>query len=109
MVLWGRKNYQDLLVNFRNATTKLKLCYCRGCCPEVFCKKDVLKSFVKFIGEHLCQGIFLKPITLLKKDTLAYAFSSEFCKIFKNNPFNRTPLVVVSNIAAILIKERALA
>ena len=34
--------------------------------------------------------------TLLKKETLAQVFFSEFCKIFKNTFFNRTPLVVVS-------------
>ena len=35
------------------------------------------------------------PGTLFKK-TLAQAFSCEFCKIFKNNFFYRTPLVAAS-------------
>ena len=26
--------------------------------PEVFCKKGVLRNFVKFTGKHLCQGLF---------------------------------------------------
>ena len=28
-------------------------------CLEVFCKKVVLQNFVKFIGIHLSQGLFL--------------------------------------------------
>ena len=41
--------------------------------PEVFCKKDVLRNFVKFTGKHLCLSLFcnkvrvLRPATLLKK------------------------------------------
>ena len=41
--------------------------------PEVFCKKDVLGNFAKFIGKHLSQSLFinkvagLKPAPLLKK------------------------------------------
>ena len=36
----------------------------RGCCsqqkqpPEVFCKKVVLRNFVKFTGNQLCQNLF---------------------------------------------------
>ena len=47
----------------------------RSSCPEVFCKKGVLKNFAKFSGKHLCQSLFLnkfaglKPATLLKKDS----------------------------------------
>ena len=26
--------------------------------PEVFCKKSVLRNFVKFTGEYLCQSLF---------------------------------------------------
>ena len=26
-------------------------------CPEVFCKKGVLRNFTKFIGKHLCQSL----------------------------------------------------
>ena len=46
--------------------------------PEVFYKKGVLKSFAKFTGEHLCQG--------LKKEKLTQVFSSEYCEIFRT-PF----------------------
>ena len=30
----------------------------RSSCPEVFCKKDVIKNFAKLTGKHLCQGLF---------------------------------------------------
>ena len=41
--------------------------------PEMFCKKGVLRNFVKFTGKHLCQSLFfnkvvgLRPAILLKK------------------------------------------
>ena len=28
--------------------------------PEVFCKKGVLRNFVKSTGKHLCQSLFFK-------------------------------------------------
>ena len=42
--------------------------------PEVF--KRFLKNFAKFTGKHLCQS--------LKIETLAQAFSCEFCETFKD-------------------------
>ena len=30
--------------------------------PEVFCKKDVLRSFTKFLGKHLCQSLFFNKV-----------------------------------------------
>ena len=68
----------------------------------VLYKKTALKNFAKFTGKHLCQSLFfnkvvsLRPVTLLKKVTLAQVFSSEFCEIFKNIFFYRTPLVAAS-------------
>ena len=53
--------------------------------PEVFCKKGVLKNFVKFTGKHLCQSLFLNkvaglsPATLLKK-RLWHRCSMNFAK-----------------------------
>ena len=30
--------------------------------PEVFCKKDVLKNFTKFIWKYLCQNLFFNKV-----------------------------------------------
>ena len=74
--------------------------------PEVFCKKVVLRNFVKFTGNHLCQGLFfnkvagLKPVTLLKKEALAQVLSCESCEISKNSFFHRTRLVAALRAAS---------
>ena len=38
----------------------------RSSCPEVFCKKEVLKNFSKFTGKHLYRRLFKKRVTGLK-------------------------------------------
>ena len=30
--------------------------------PEVFCKKGVLRNFVKLTGKHLCQSLFFNKV-----------------------------------------------
>ena len=60
----------------------------RTSCPEMFCKKDVLKNFAKFAGKHFCQSIFFNKVeacNLIKKETLAQVFSCEFFETFKNS------------------------
>ena len=86
--------------------------------PEVFCKKGFLRSFLKFAGKHLYQGLFFnkvvgntgkhlcqsfffnkvagKAYTFIEKETLAQVFSCEFCEISKNTFFDRTPPVTAS-------------
>ena len=81
-------------------------------------KKDALKNFAKFKGKHLCQSLFFNKVAdllkisqnsqentcarvffdkkeslsfFLKKESLAQVFSCEFCEIFKNTFFYRTP------------------
>ena len=56
--------------------------------PELFCKKDVLENFIKFTGKQACNFI--------EKETLTQVFSCEFCEIFKNTFFHRTPPVAAS-------------
>ena len=56
--------------------------------PEVFCKEGVLRKFAKFLEKHLCQSLFFNKVAGLA--------SCEFCKIFKNIFFHRTPLVTAS-------------
>ena len=58
----------------------------RSSCPEVFCKKGVLKYFAKFTGKHLCQSPFFDKVAGLRK----------FWEIFKNTFSYRTPLVAAS-------------
>ena len=42
----------------------------RSSCPKVFCKKGVLRNFVKFAGKHLCQSLFLNKVAALRPATL---------------------------------------
>ena len=58
--------------------------------PEVFWKKGILKIFTEFSGKHLCQSIFIK------KEALAQVFSYEFCEIFENIYFYKTPPLAAS-------------
>ena len=58
----------------------------------MFCKKDILKSFTKFTGKHLCWSLFFKKVTGLQacnsinKETPTQVFYYEFCEIFKKTP-----------------------
>ena len=90
----------------------------RSSCPRVFYKIGVPKIFVNFTGKHLCRSLFLnkitgiRPATLLKnsdtgvflwflrnsqacnfirKETSTQVLSCEFCEIFKDIFFSRTP------------------
>ena len=63
-----------------------------GSCPEVFCKKGILKNFTKFTGKHLRQSLIFYKVSglslqLIKKETLVQVFFCEFCEIFKNTFF----------------------
>ena len=67
--------------------------------PEMFCQKGFLRNFAKFTRKHLCQGVFF-----IKKATVAQVFFCEFCEIFKNTFFHRTPPVAASEEAMKKIK-----
>ena len=62
-------------------------------CLEVFCKKRCVKNFAKFTRKHLLPESLLRPVILLKKETLANVFSCEFCEIFKKTFSYRIRLV----------------
>ena len=34
--------------------------------PELFCKKDLLRNFAKFIGKHLCKSLVFNKIADLR-------------------------------------------
>ena len=64
-------------------------------------KKAVLKNFAKFTEKHLCQSQFFNKVAgaacnFIKKEALAQVYSRQFCKIFKNTSFYRTPPVAAS-------------
>ena len=65
----------------------------RSSCPEVFCKKGVVRNFAKFTGKHLCRSLFfkvagLRPATLLKKRLWHRCFPVNFAK------FQRTTFLI---------------
>ena len=84
----------------------------RTICPEVFCKKGVLKNLAKIEGKHMCWSLFwiklqaLRPATLLKSDSTIGAFC-EFCEIFKKTYFVEylwtAPFVQMQNFRTIKI------
>ena len=59
--------------------------YSRSSRPEVFCKKGVLRNFIKFTGKYLCQSLFfnkvacLRPATLIKLQAWGNTTSGCFC------------------------------
>ena len=69
-----------------------KLSMVRSSRPDVFCEKGVLRNFAKFPGKHLCQSVFFNKVAgsacnFIKEETLAQAFTFEFCEIYKNTFF----------------------
>ena len=69
---------------------------------EVVSKKGLFENFAKFTGKNLRQNLFYnkscrpEPCNLINKETLARVFSCEYCEIFKNTFFYRTPSVAAS-------------
>ena len=39
----------------------------RSSCPEMLCKKGVLRNFTKFTGKHLCQSLFFNKVAGLRR------------------------------------------
>ena len=84
-----------MLYSIAPSTKQKKFCeliLCRSSCPEVFCKKSVLRNFAKFIGKHLCQSLFFNKVagfraaTLLKKSFWHRCVPVNFAK-FLSVPF----------------------
>ena len=50
------------------------------------------------IADKPWQIIGLGPATLLRKKTVAQVFSCQFCEIYKNTFYYRTPLVAASGV-----------
>ena len=56
-----------------NKVKSNEMLFYRSSCPELFCKKGILRNFAKFTEKHGGQSLFfnkiaaLRPATLLKK------------------------------------------
>ena len=65
-------------------------------------RKCVLRNLAKFTGKHLYQNLFFNKVAdlevcnFIKKETLAQAFSCEFCKISKDTFFTEQLWTTVS-------------
>ena len=76
---------------------------CRNSRPEVFCKKGVLRNFVKFTEKQLCQSLFfnkvtgLRPVTLLKKRLWRRCFSVNFAKFLRTHFLQNTCEMIKQN------------
>ena len=63
--------------------------------PEAVVRRCSVKNFAKFTGKHQCQSVFSNKVTA------AHVLSCEFCEIFKNTFFYRTPMLAASAFPAI--------
>ena len=69
---------------------------------QMFLKTGVLKNFAIFTRKQLCQSLFLikvaglKAYNFIKKEIPIQVVFCEYCEIFKNSFFYRTPLVDAS-------------
>ena len=77
-----------VLLHYGRKSNQIKV---RSSYPEVLCKKGVLKNFAKFTGKHLWKSVFFDKVAGLRLFTVVQVCSFEFCKIFKNTFFYRTP------------------
>ena len=83
--------------SWRHHNEKLKSFNVRSSRPEEFCKNGFLRNSTKLTGKHLCRSLYFNSCRRLWH-TLAQVFSCQFCEIFKNKFFYRTPLVAASVI-----------
>ena len=67
-------------------------------CPEVACKKFIIKSFTKFTGKLPCRSPFF-----LRKKTPVHVCSCEFSEIFLQNICKRPPLYCLSKCSLLSI------
>ena len=55
--------FLKVLNSFQKCRSSYSQMFLRSSCPEVFCKNVVLRNFIKFIGKHLCQSLFIDKVT----------------------------------------------
>ena len=67
--------------------------------PEMFCKKGILRNFLKFTGKDLRQSLFFLACNFVKKETLTQLFSCEFCTISNSTFSSEVVYVTIGNPA----------
>ena len=109
-----RYNLLGIVSRFRHSFIDFRDFF-RSSCPEVICKRGVFWNFAKFTGKHLWQNLFFikaagLSLQLYQKrdpgtDVFHRVFFCEYCGIFKNSRFYRTPLVAASRIIIHFLKN----
>ena len=96
-----------IFINFKVMYHKLKKCLnSRSSHQSCSIEKAVLKNFAIFTGKHLSWSLLLidlqasRPATFLKRDSNTPMFSCEYCKIFKNNYFDKNLRTTASAVPA---------
>ena len=82
---------QNMLKYFSNKKNSAIVGRC-SCKKERFCKTH----WNIYVPDFLLVRSEAELFNFIKEKTLAQAFSCEFCKVFKNNFFYRTPLLTAS-------------
>ena len=86
----------QILLIIATGTVKIQ-CSSRSNCPEVLCKKLVLKNFPKFKGKHQCWYLFfgwscrLKTSNFIKKRLPHRSFPVHFVKFLRKPFLYNTP------------------
>ena len=82
VILFGKHSTSYCIHNWSWHVIIIKITH-RTNCPEVFCKKVVLRKIAKFTAKHLC----LRPATLLKKRLWHRCFPVNFAKFLRTTFF----------------------
>ena len=88
--------------------------YDRSSRPDVFCKKGVLRKFVKFTGKHFRQSLFfnkvvgLRAATFLKKRLWRRCFLVNFTKFLRTPVLQNTSGRLLLNLAQVELWAKVL-
>ena len=89
----GRISFAFRLITEVNIQIYFAVSTSRNSCPEVFCKKGVLRNIAKLTGKHLYQSLFFNKVaglsaaTLLKKRLWHKCFPVNFAQFLETSFF----------------------
>ena len=90
--------------SFQKSRSSLSQMFFRSSCPEMFCKKAILRDFPKFTRKHLCQSLLITKVAVASQGRQLYLKSDPVCWFFpwilqnwKNTFSYGTPLVAASS------------